>query len=161
MPQVPLYPQDNEEFYEPEEGEEKPQFVTPPVIVLDDKLDQEPDFAEATEEKQETKSPFSLRFLCFLGLIFCTIFGLGMTLLSLLSTIISIFTLFRNKGLNQATLTNWKLAGHTLVAWFSFVIGLISPAFGLSLIALYFSITGQVTSDNALHSFIKHTFKNF
>lgn len=159
MPQVPLFPQDDGEIYH-SEGEEKPQFVTPPVIVLDDRFDEQ-DLSDASEEKPKIKSPFSLRFLCFLGLIFCTIFGLGMLLLSIIATFISICYLFRNRSLNQAMLSNWKLASHTLVSGLGFVLGLISPTLGLGLIGLYFSITGQVMDDNVLHTFIKQTFNKF
>lgn len=133
--------------------------VYPSCIIVDERSNGAQDQAEKTET--QAKSPFSLRFLCFLGLIFCSIFGLGMILMSALTTVLAVAFLFRKPSLNQAMGHFWKLATHTTVAGLGFVLGLISPTLGLGLIALYFSITGQAIENNLLYSIIKQSFGRF
>lgn len=159
MPQVPLYPQDDGVVYHSEDivqEEEKPHYIEPQYIIIDDRHQNKQDTGS-----QEQKGPLSLRFLCVLGLIFCSIFGLGMLLMSLFSTLMATCYLFRNANLNKSMLHFWKLSTHTLVAGFGFVLGLISPTVGLGLIALYFSVTGEVVDNSLLHSIIKRSFNKF
>lgn len=137
--------------------EEKIHYLEPTVIVIDDRQQQEKESAA----NPQAKSPLSLRFLCVLGLIFCSIFGVGMFLMSLVSTLIATCYLYRNANLNRAMLHFWKLSAHTLIASLGFVLGLISPGLGLSLIVLYFSITGEQMDNNFLHAFIKKSFNKF
>lgn len=163
MPQQPLYPQDDGDTYnweEPAQEEEKAHVIQPQYVIIDDRNNNKEE-RTTDGESQETKSPMSLRFLCFLGLIFCSIFGLGMFLMSIFSTLMATCYLFRNANLNQAMSHFWKLSAHTLVAGLGFTLGLISPTLGLGLIVLYFSVTGQTIDNSLLHSIIKRSFNKF
>lgn len=166
MTHVPLYPHENDASHsqEPriEPEEEKIEYISPPFVIIDDRQQTEESLESSSEAAAETpKSPFSMRFLCFLGLIFCLIFGTGMFLMSLVSTLIATISLFRNKELNQTVKQFWKLSTHTLIAGLGFVLGIISPTLGLGLIVLYFSVTGEVVDNSLLHSIIKRSFNNF
>ena len=164
MPQAPLYPHDDGVVYHSEntvQEEEKPHYIEPQYIIIDDRFKQKESNSSSETGSQEQKGPLSLRFLCVLGLIFCSIFGLGMFLMSLFATVMSACYLFRNVNLNKSMLHFWKLSTHTLIAGFGFVLGLISPTLGLGLIALYFSVTGEVIDNSLLHSIIKRSFNKF
>src|SRR4029077_16618373 len=95
----PLFP--NEEGISSNQGhtgEEKPLFKRPEFIIIDDRRGKnrythfgtdsmrKPKESFQKEENRSSKGPISLRFICVLGLIFCTIFGLGMFLWSIAMT---------------------------------------------------------------------------
>lgn len=138
----------------------KPHYITPQFEIIDDRAKTQSHEEESTQS-EKTTSPLSLRFICFLGLIFCSIFGLGMFLMSLVTTVIAALSLFRNPSLNESVLGFWKLSTHALVAGLGFIVGLVSPALGLSLIALYFSVTGKVIDYSLLCEIVKKSFNKF
>lgn len=159
MTHIPLYPEENNDS---ETNNEKIEYIYPQFEILDDREK----IAENREIPNDPaaempKSPVSMRFLCFLGLIFCLIFGGGMFLMSLVSTLIGTISLFRNQELNRTIRQFWKISTHTLIAGLGFVLGIISPTLGLGLIVLYFSITGQTVDNSLLHSIIKRSFNKF
>lgn len=157
------YPQEDG-TYEPHEQsaqpEEKPHYVQPHYVIIDDRLnkDKEGSFESGN---QKAKSPNSPRFLCFLGLIFCSIFGLGMIAMSFFSTLISTCYLFRNAHLNDSMCHFWKLTAHTLVAGLGCILGLMVPTVGLGLIVLYFTATGEINDKSLLNTFFKQAFNKF
>lgn len=146
---------------DPQPSEEKIHYLEPQVIIIDDRQNSQKESVNQNEASAPKKSANSLRFLCVLGLIFCSIFGFGMLLMSTISTVIASCYLFRNANLNQSMRHFWKLSTHTLVAGFGFLLGLISPTIGLGLIGLYFSVTGEAIDNQFLHMIIKRSFNNF
>ena len=154
-------------------GEERPQFKRPEFILIDDQRgkSQYTYFeADATRKPQDSfqkekkdipsKGPISLRFVCLLGLIFCSVFGFGILLWSIAITFLATLSLFQKPGLNQGMRSFWKISFNTLVAGFGFTLGLISPTLGLSLLALYFSLAGELVQDDILRKVIRRSFSH-
>lgn len=140
-------------------------FKRPAFIILDREEENQEQMPQSEFYREEEKQPsnsnsFSVRFLSLLGLIFCLIFGVGITALSLISTFTSTFYLFRNKDLNREVLHLWKLTSYTLIAGLGCILGLISPSIGLSLMAIYFSFSNKTGSDSFLHKILRQTFKS-
>ncbi len=175
MSNTPLFPQ--EEDFSHQGGdteEEKPQFKRPEFILIDDRPGKiqythfESDSSNkpngsSQAKKEQTKSskgPVSLRFICLLGLIFCFVFGLGMLLWSIALTVLATLSLFQNRGLNQGLRSFWKIVINTFVAGFGFMLGLISPTLGLGLLALYFSLKGELVNDDILRKVIRRSFRH-
>jgi hypothetical protein len=111
-----------------------------------------------TRKEEVKSSSVSLRFLCFLGLVFCVIFGTGIFLLSLVLTFLSLVNLFQNKNLNEGAWSFWKLWISTVIISLAFIIGLIVPTIGVGLIVFYFSLIGGKSEDNFLHKIFRQTF---
>lgn len=105
------------------------------------------------------KAPISLRFICFLGLIFCVIFGIGMLFFSLLSSLFVLFTLFQSIRLNSACYNFWKLYVNAVVAGVGFLLGIIVPPIGLGFLLLYFSMIGETLDSGILSKIFKKSFK--
>jgi hypothetical protein len=148
------------------------QYKRPDFIILDDResLSRKDNGREGNGEKPSEKntgmqnnqeSAISLRFLCFLGLVFCLLFGTGLFLINLLTTAAALFMLLLNKELNQTVLTFWKLFFSTFIAGIGCLIGLASPTVGISLLALYFSLSKEKTGTNFFSSIFQNIFKNF
>lgn len=150
-----------------EEG--KPQMKQPEFILIDDRQGEskytyfgressQNSFKNEQEEKQAAKGPFSLRFICLLGFIFCLVFGLGMLVWSVVMTCFAMFSLFLNPNLNQGMRHFWKLFVNTCVAGFGFTLGMLSPTLGLGLLAIYFSLAGNLVEDDLLRKIIRRSF---
>ena len=156
-----------EETPSPHQDSRQEEFKRPDLIIVEvqknqdqEKLDLDGENKGSQSQKESAQGAFSLRFFCFLGLIFCLIFGIGILLGSTVMTVLAALSLFRNQNLNESLYGLWKLSMHTLVAGFGFVLGLISPTLGLGLIALYFSISGEVIDNNLLRKIIQRSFQD-
>lgn len=97
---------------------------------------------EAVESEGE-KSSISLRFLCFLGLIACVVFGLLIFIGAIALSVLALGSFFRNSQLNQGVCNLWMLCLHSIVSSVGFLIGIVSPTIGLGLVVFYFSIIGK------------------
>lgn len=144
------------------------QFKRPEFVLIDDRQGKgqythfgSDDNEQAERKKSASKEPISLRFICLLGFIFCLIFGLGMLLWSIVMTTLATLSLFQNKKFNQGMKSFWKIFANTAIAGFGFTLGLINPTLGLGLVALYFSISGDLVGDDFLRKVIKSAFKQF
>jgi hypothetical protein len=150
---------------------EKPQFKRPEFILIDDRCGEsqythfgadssrKPNHSfQAEKECKSSKGPLSLRFICLLGLIFCFVFGLGMLIWSIALTFLATISLFQNRGLNQGLQSLWKICANTFIAGFGFMLGLMSPTLGLGLLALYFSLKGELVNDDILRKVIRRSF---
>ncbi|MBA2367426.1 MAG: hypothetical protein H0V82_00195 [Candidatus Protochlamydia sp.] len=146
------------------------QYKRPEFIILDDRENiHENNGSEENGERHgkntgtnaNQQSSISLRFLCFLGLVFCLIFGTGLLLITVLTSAAAVLMLLLNRELNQTVLTFWKLFFNTLIAGIGCMIGLVSPAMGISLLALYFSISKKKNGANLFSSLFENTFKKF
>jgi len=104
---------------------------------------------------QGKKTGISLRFACFLGLLFCLIFGVGILFLSIILTLLAVFSLFMNKELNADLINYWKLFFSTLTSAICFSIGMVIPPLGLFLLGIFFAYASK---DSALSRFIKKNF---
>lgn len=150
--------------------EEKPQFKRPEFILIDprsgknqysyfDSNSSRKSHEEfQKEEKQASKGPISLRFICLLGFIFCLVFGIGMLLWSIALTFLATISLFQNRGLNRGMRSFWKICINTLIAGFGFTLGMLSPTLGLGLLALYFSLASDLVGDDLLRRVIRRSF---
>lgn len=177
MPHIPKFPENEdifaeEDHYDNEEvtevTEETPHYIEPEFTIIDDRslpeelrssgsrFDQED--ADASNQEKQDKVAFPLRFMCLLGLIFCSIFGIGILLLSIVLSVLSTISLFRKKEINQGAVRMWKICMHTAVAGFGFTIGLLSPTIGLGLVALYFSLNSEIVDEDILRKVIKKSF---
>lgn len=156
MSQV-IYPQEDgacEQAEQVDGADVTPHYIQPQYVIIDDRFNKE----QESSGGQKGKSQLSPRFLCFLGLIFCSIFGVGMIVMSFLSTLISTCYLFRNAHLNETMCHFWKLSAHTLVASLGCILGLLLPTIGLGFIIFYFSVTGEINDKSLLHSFFSSNF---
>lgn len=157
---------------ESQEEEFKPVYKQPEFILIDERDGQKKYSYFGSDPSQPSQGPFeseqtakksakanhSLRFVCFLGLIFCLIFGCGMLIWSTVMTGLAIVTLFQNPALNKSMLSFWKIFFNTTIAAVGFTIGLISPTMGLSLLALYFTFSGNLADDDLLRKVIRRSF---
>lgn len=173
MSNIPRFPEEGGYSNQGPIGEEKSQVQRPEFILIDDRFRKSqstyfgsdsscksnPSF-QAKKEEKVSKGPLSLRFICLLGLIFCLVFGLGMFLWSIALTFLATLSLFQNRGLNQGLRSVWKICVNTFIAGFGFTLGLISPVLGLGLLALYFSITGELIKDDILRKVIRRSFNH-
>lgn len=103
-------------------------------------------------------SPFSLRFLSFLGLLFCSIYGAGMLFFALLTSLFSAVTLFQNSAVNRECLKYWRHAFNTLIAGAGFLLGIILPPLGLGFLLIYFSLKGEKMDTDILGKIIRRSF---
>ncbi|MFI0435237.1 MAG: hypothetical protein ACH350_05855 [Parachlamydiaceae bacterium] len=152
--------------------EEKPQFHAPEFVLIDER-DGDKKYSyfgsSSFEQSQRTKeaqtkieqSPKgSLRFISFLGFVFCFILGLGMLVWSGVMTLLALFCLFQNPHFNQGMWKFWKYFAHTFIAAFCFMLAVISPALGLGLLALYFSLASQLVDEDFLRKIIRRSFNH-
>jgi len=176
MPDNPSshHPQEEGSFSDHNQNERKSELNNPEFLLIDDRNGEEKivyfngdsskysqgSFQERKETKQAAKNPFSLRFICLLGLIFCLIFGFGMLVGSIVMTFLAIFSLFQNKNLNQRMRNFWKFFINASIAGFGFTLGLISPTLGLGLLAIYFSLAGNLVEDDLLRKVIRRSFNH-
>ena len=148
---------------ENDKNKEQSEYKYPDQIIIGDENYQEqsesPYKDHSKEETTEQTQPLSLRLLCFLGLIFCTIYGFGMILLSLITTFFACITLFQNHKLNRNLFRYWKSTFNTFVAGFGFVLGLLIPPLGLGFLILYFSLVGENMDTDILTKIIKKSFQ--
>lgn len=154
----------------PSDQEEKITYKRPEFIVIDDRSSNPYGYQKQThynssgeqtkndEHSQVQQSPFSLRFICLLGIIFCLIFGIGLFFIASLSTIVAIVFLLQNGELNRGVRALWKLFSNVIVVGTGCVIGLISPAIGIGLMALYFSLSGERAGSDGLKRAVKRWF---
>ncbi len=154
-----------------DEKKNQSEYKLPDEIIINDRSANVSDpFSSASEEKRsnqiheeqssENNGALSLRFLCFLGLIFCLIYGLGMFILSLIITLLAVVTLFQNSGVNDSLLQCWQSFFNTLVAGIGFALGLIIPPLGLGFLVVYFSLVGEKMDTDILSKIIKRSYKN-
>lgn len=161
----PLIPQNNDASKE--DPKEEINFKRPDFIVIDDRQeypygDQEKQFDPHADSRMASRSlqntPFSFRFLCLLGVIFCFVFGSGLLISACLLTCIALLSLLQNKELNRVVKSLWKLAANTAVAAIGFMLGIISPTLGVGLLIVYFSLSTNHMTGKRL---IKNLFKGF
>jgi hypothetical protein len=150
-------------------GEGQSHFKRPEFILIDERQEESQythfgsdstrtPCATFKPEKEENLSPThttSLRFICLLGLIFCMIFGTGILIGTIVLTLIAMLSLFQNENVNQGLRASWKIYTNTAIASFGFALGLISPTLGLGLLALYFSISGDLIDEDVLRKVIR------
>ncbi len=163
MSRIPIFPEEkgtSSSQLKKEEREEHSSYKHPDLII-DDRPDNHQEDKTNRLEEHEPRNPLSLRFFCFWGLAFCLIFGSIMVCCSLVLTLIALCSLFQNHNLNQSLHSFWKICLHTLVVGFGFTLGILSPTLGLSLIALYFSLSGEVIDNDLLRKIIRRSFNNF
>jgi hypothetical protein len=110
-------------------------------------------------ESFTSQRPFPLRFLCFLGVVFCLVFGLGLLVIASLATLGALVFLLQNQELNQSVATLWKLYVNVVIAGLGCVIGVFNPAIGIGLMAVYFSLSGEHSSSDFLKNILKRFFK--
>lgn len=171
MSNNPYFPHEESPSNQGHLEESKPQFKRPEFVLIDDRQGEKKFThfgSESTEnskesfksgqEKQAAKGPFSLRFVCLLGFIFCLVFGLGMLVWSLVMTCLATFSLFLNPNLNKGMRHFWKLFANTFIAGFGFTLGMISPTLGLGLLAIYFSLASSLVEDDLLRKIIRRSF---
>jgi hypothetical protein len=171
MSNVPLFPKEEGTSSDKSHvGEDKVQYKRPEFILIDDRQgksqytyfgadsSRQPNYSGGGKEEPTKKGSFSLRFICLLGLIFCLVFGLGILIWSIVITLLATLSLFQNHGLNQAVRSFWKIYTHTVIVGFGFALGLMSPTLGLGLIALYFSMTGELMDEDFLRKVIRRSF---
>jgi hypothetical protein len=157
---------------DPKDSSEKIIYKTPEFVLIDDREKEANGHQKQTHydangnptdysktSASQSQGPFSLRFLCFLGFVFCTVFGLGLLLIATLATLMSLVFLLQNKELNRSVLSLWKLYVNVVVAGVGCFIGLFSPAIGIGLIAVYFSFSSEQFSSDVLKTIIKRFFK--
>lgn len=149
--------------------DEQRDIKCPEFVLIDDRNGEEKqtrfniNSSEGTKEeetKHNSKSPLSLRFICFLGFIFCVIFGLGMFVWSVVMSCLATLSLFQNPNLNKGTRHFWKIFINTCVAGFGFTLGLMSPTLGLGMLAIYFSLKGSLVEDDLLRKVIRRSFNH-
>ena len=152
--------------------EKKPIYECSQYLLIDERegesrctyfgKDSSQEACDSSEEREEgappTKEPLSLRFACVLGLVFCSIFGFGILLWAIVMTCFATGGLFRNKERNKDVASLWKIFANTAIAGFCFILGMINPAFGLSLIAVYFSLSSNSMNDDILSQVIRRSF---
>lgn len=157
---------------EPQEEESKLVYKRPDFILIDERGEKKKYSYFGADPSQPSQGPFeseqsakkaakgshSLRFICFLGLIFCLIFGCGMLIWSTLMTGLAIVTLFQNPALNRSMLNFWKIFFNTSIAAIGFTLGVMSPTLGLSLLALYFTFSGNLADEDLLRKVIRRSF---
>lgn len=174
MPHSPYFPHEEASSNQGNLEEGKLQFKRPEFILIDDRHGEKKYsyFGSETspgtqnsskteqEKKQAAKGPLSLRFICLLGFIFCLVFGLGMLIWSVVMTCFAIFSLFLNPNLNQSMRHFWKIFINTCIAGFGFTLGMISPTLGLGLLAIYFSLAGNLVEDDVLRKVIRRSFNH-
>lgn len=154
------------------QDEQKGDIKCPEFVLIDDRngeerhthfnvdASQHPQEGRGEEAQNRSKSPLSLRFICFLGFIFCLIFGLGMLMWSVVMSCLATLSLFQNPNLNKGTRNFWKIFVNTCVAGFGFTLGLISPTLGLGMLAIYFSLKGNLVEDDFLRKVIRRSFSH-
>jgi hypothetical protein len=153
--------------------DEKTQYKRPEFILIDDRAGKSqytyfgPDSSRKPDEtfQFEKEEAFTsknglmpLRFLCLLGFIFCLVFGFGILIWTIALTCLATLSLFQNKNLNQGMKSFWKICINTMIAGFGFALGLLNPTLGLGLIALYFSISGDLVDNDLLRKVIRSSF---
>ncbi len=146
------------------QGQTKPHSLRPSFTLIEKRDGEEvstyfvsPEDEKKQEEKKR-KAHSSVRFLCFLGFIYCSIFGIGMFIWATLMTGMAVFFLFQNRPLNHSLLKVWKIVWKTSLAWLGFTVGLISPFLGLTFLAFTFSLGKNNTIQNFLNHFIRQVF---
>lgn len=120
----------------------------------------EGELEEELEEESEEKESLdwmndhiqSLRLVSFLGLIFSLIYGTFVFVTAVISTIIVLFSLFRDKEANQFVSENWKSFFNTMIAGVACAVGIIFPRFGVKLLTAYFALIGKPLNDHYLFS---------
>jgi hypothetical protein len=138
---------------------EEVQFKRPDFVVIDDrnkKTSHQGEEIPHVENFQTANPPYSLRFICFLGVIFCAIFGLGLTLLNLIVTFFAFILLLQNRELNETAISLWKLWKNTWVGGFCCLLGIVFPKLGIGLLTLYFTFTKDRSGINILQSIFKN-----
>lgn len=151
--------------------EQKGEILYPEFELIDDRSGEEKHTrfnVDSSQNSQDSRDngqkkpsgPLSLRFICFLGFIFCLIFGLGMLVWSVVMTGLATLSLFQNTNLNTGTRHFWKIFVNTCIAGFGFVLGLISPTLGLGVLAIYFSLKGNFVEDDLLRKVIRRSFSH-
>ncbi len=145
----------------PRQESEQSEYKRPDLIIIDQPRQQQ-DSSSHTQASEQTgeKNPLSLRFLCVLGLIFCLVFGTGMFLWTMVLTLLTTVSLFRNPSLNQSVRAFWGICMSTAVAGLCFTLGILSPTLGLGLLVLYFSITGELIDNSLLRNILRRSFDN-
>lgn len=153
-------------------SQEEHLYKRPEFILIDDQHEKKQytyfsgDSSKKPLEEEKEGEPLkqgalSPRFLCFVGFIFCLVFGLGMLIWASVLTFLAVCSFFQNRPLNESVGQVWKLYMHTVIAGLGFTIGLLSPALGLSLIALYFSLVGEMTDSPLLRKIFRGSFNQF
>lgn len=148
---------------------EKLHYKRPEFILIDDRQEtkQYSHFGSDSQKQQDSQSEgkedplqgaISLRLLCFLGLIFSLIFGLGVLIWSMVLTFLALCSFFQKPHLNKNMSSFWKIFIHTVVAILGFTLGLIAPVFGFSFVALYFSLIGGIIDNHFLNKFFQRSF---
>lgn len=172
MSNDPLFPkEEGASSNQSHAGEQKTQYKRPEFVLIDDRSGKSQstyfgpdstrkpdDFFKGEQSESAKKSPISLRFVCLLGFIFCLVFGLGIFLWSIVVTVLATLSFFQNRQLNEGVRSFWKIYTNTVIAGLGFALGMLSPTLGLGLLALYFSLKGDLIDDDLLRKVIRRSF---
>ncbi|CUI16994.1 conserved putative membrane protein [Candidatus Protochlamydia naegleriophila] len=163
-------PDSSDSQHEGNPDQEEITYKRPEFIVIDDRPTNPYGYKKQTrynssgeqagneDHSQVQQGPFSLRFLCLLGVIFCFIFGIGLFFIASLSTVAAVVFLLQNGELNRGVRALWKLFSNVIVVGAGCMIGLISPTIGIGLMAVYFSLSGRLSSSDGLKRAVKRWF---
>lgn len=102
---------------------------------------------ESFEKLRDIKPSFAVRFAFLLmSLIFYAAAFLGLFILLSLCLLV-VVTLGQVKGLNRFTSNYWKTIRKVFVTGSGLLVAVVSPAFGLGIIVLYFILVAGGTND--------------
>jgi hypothetical protein len=123
---------------------EDPKVIHADYIIIDSNDHSIPDREETqynAESLSSSKGPFALRLICLVASFCCLILSIGFLIGTAILGFGSLLFLFRNPSLNKALFSYMKLLAATIVATFGFLVGVISPLIGFTLLFFYFSMT--------------------
>lgn len=152
-------------FFDKEQSKDASEYKLPDQIIVGEEIysaNKEEDFSHRNEQEEPSHAdspPKSLRVLCFLGLIFCCIYSVGVFLLALIASGFAILAFLQSSNLNKMARKYWKSLVNTLIAGFGFALGLLFPPIGLGFLVIYFSLKGEKLDTDILSKIIKRSFE--
>ncbi len=125
----------------PSEKKEEPRVIHPDFIYVD-----EPQFRTEKQANQNkasdlahSKGPLVIRLICLGGILFCALLALAFLIGSAILGFGSLLFLFRNREINRPFFKYLKYCLACVVGIFGFLVGIISPVIGFTILVLYFS----------------------
>lgn len=136
--------------------------VEPEVIVIDNLENYEdPSKFNFEDLKRISKSKnfHSIRILCFIAMICCSLFALGVIAYMGFLLLLAAICLFQNPSINQLFYSFSKLFINSLVFSIGFALAILSPTLGIGFLILYFSLKGEKKDRDLLKKTLNRFFK--
>ncbi len=150
---------EQDEFPEEKKSQNKPEFI----YVETEHYDEGHEFGgfqkefQQSYQKMETKNyPAAVRMVCFVCSFFLILFLLLAAPFLLLFVGINLLTFFQLKLFWEKTVQLWSMFKRMFVTALGLLIAVLSPAFGLSVIMVYFMMSGG----NYERDWVARVFKN-